>query len=76
MNSGVYAFTMCIRDDDEKIFDFMPAAEGACLLGSVGAAIEGGRKVRCYTLAADDAAQEREERFLVAKGYRRDRVLL
>jgi hypothetical protein len=44
------------------------------LTSRVTAAIANGRHVRCYLLAADPDAQPREEKYLVAKGYRRGSV--
>jgi len=70
----VYAFTVCVRDDDDKTFEFQTTSDSADLTSRVTAAIANGRHVRCYVLAADPDAQEREERYLTGKGYRRGTV--
>jgi hypothetical protein len=77
MGSGsrrVYAFTVCIRDDDNKTFELRTMSDSTDLTNRVTAAIAKGRHVRCYVLAADPDAQDREERYLAGKGYKRGTV--
>ena len=79
MGSGrrrVYAFTVCVRDDDDKTFEFHTTSDSGDLASRVAAAIANGRHVRCYVLAADPDAQPREEKYLVAKGFRRGSVVV
>jgi hypothetical protein len=69
-----YAFTVCVRDDDDKTFEFRATSDSADLTSRVTAAIANGRRVRCYVLAADADAQDREERYLTGNGYKRGSV--
>lgn len=66
-----------VRDDDERTFDFVAQREGSRDVAErVAAALAMGRHVRCSTMAPDPASVAREERFLIAKGYRRAHVQL
>jgi hypothetical protein len=72
MGSGKRAasrFTVCIRDDDEKTFEFRVVSDSSAIMARVAAAVAKGRHVRCRVLAADVQARDGEERFLAAKGY-------
>jgi hypothetical protein len=66
---AVYAFTVCIRDDDAKAFEFRRVNDTKDLMSRVAAGVAEGRNVRCYALAADEQAREREEKYLAGKGY-------
>ena len=68
-NRTAFSFTVCLRDDDDKTFEFRKTGDSTDLTNRVAAAIANGRHVRCYMLAADPDAQGREESYLVAKGY-------
>jgi hypothetical protein len=70
----VYAFTVCIRDDDNKTFELRTTSGSTELATRVTAAIANGRHVRCYVLAGEPDAQAREERFLAGKGNKRGTV--
>ena len=79
MSSGIHPIllhTVCVRDDDHRTFCFLASANATQTTGRVAAALAGGRRLRCYTLSADRRAEERERRFLVAKGYRETAVEL
>lgn len=70
-----YAFTVCVRGDDDKTFEFQTTSDSTDLTSRVTTAIANGRHVRCYLLAADPDAQPRGEKYLVvSKGYRRGSV--
>jgi hypothetical protein len=73
---SAYAFTVCVRDDDAKTFAFHRVADATDLMNRVAATVAAGRRVRGYTLASDELAQEREEKYLVGKGYRQSAVPL
>ncbi len=78
MRSGIHPIpisTVCVRDDDEKTFEFLPMGDSIEIVARVSAALAKGRSVRCSTLA-DPEAQERERRFLITKGYREAAVEL
>ena len=60
---------MRVWDDDDKTFEFHTTSDSSDLTSRVAAAIGNGRHVRCYLLAADPRAQEREWKYLTGKGY-------
>jgi len=62
-------FTICIRDDDAKVFEFRVIEDSASIMSLVAAAVARGRSVRAYLLAADPHGRAREEKYLDAKGY-------
>ena len=70
----VYSFTVCVRDDDERVYEFQTTGDSTALSNRVAAAIATGRRVRWYLLAADPDAQDREARYLEGKGYARRAV--
>ena len=64
-----FSFTVCIRDDDTRRFEFQVASDASAIMGRVAAAVARGRHLRCYVLAAGERSREREEGYLVSKGY-------
>lgn len=62
-------FTVCIRDDDVRTFEFRTISDSAAIMSLVAAAVGRGRHVRAYLLAADPGGRAREEQYLTAKGY-------
>jgi hypothetical protein len=72
----VYAFIVCVRDEDKRTFEFRTTSDATDLTSRVTAAISNGRQIRFYVLAADADAQDREARFLTGKGYKRGSVLV
>jgi len=70
------SFTVCVRDDDARTFEFRTTGDSAAIMSRVAHAATRGRRVRCYLLAADPNGPEREERYLLAKGYSRAPVKL
>jgi two-component system cell cycle response regulator DivK len=71
-----YSFTMCIRDDDAKTFEFLGSIDATGITDRVAAAIASGRHLRCYLLEAGPLSREREERYLASKGYSQATVKL
>jgi hypothetical protein len=71
-----FSSNFCIRDDEAKAFEFRFTARSVEVAHLVTAAIGLGRRVRCYALGVDGEAPEREERYLAAKGYKREDVKL
>lgn len=65
----VFSFVVCVRDDDVKTFELRTLNDGTSTASAVAAAVAKGRRVRCYTLAADPQATERERLYLTQKGY-------
>lgn len=65
-----FGFTVCVRDDDAKTYEFRCMSDSADVANRVAAGVRDGRRVRCYTLAADAEARKREEKYLTSKGYR------
>ena len=70
------SFTVCVRDDDAKLFEFRVTSDVAVIKALVKAAASRGRRVRCEVLAADPNARTREETYLVAKGFTQGEVEL
>jgi hypothetical protein len=67
---AMFGFTVCVRDDDARTFEFCLMSDTRELTDRVAAAIKKGRAVRCYVLAKGATACELEERYLVSEGYR------
>jgi hypothetical protein len=61
-----YSLTIFIHDDDVKSYEFREASDTTEIMSRVAAAAARGRHVRCYVLAG---SREREEQYLVSKGY-------
>jgi len=61
---------LCVRDDDAKTFAFHLTTRDGAIMNLVAHAVTLGRRLRCRRLAGGDEARQREERFLLAKGYR------
>jgi hypothetical protein len=76
MGRPVFCSTFCIRDDEAKAFEFRFASRSVEIADLVIAAVGHGRRVRCYALGVDGEAPEREERYLAARGYKREEVEL
>lgn len=64
-------FTVCLRDDDTRTFEFRTTHDAQAIIDLVAAAVRRGRKLHCYLLAANPNGPQREERYLLAKGYSR-----
>jgi hypothetical protein len=71
-----YSFTICIRDDDAKSYELQATSDATVIMNRVADAVTRGRHLRCYVLAADARSREREERYLVSKGYSQAAVRL
>lgn len=69
-------FLLCVLDDDAKAFEFRPALDPAHVMNAVLKAIVSHRRVRCYSMRGDDVTPEREEKFLLGRGYARMPVQL
>ncbi len=67
-------FTVCLRDDDARVFEFRVTSDIAAIQEQVEAAASRGRSVRCEVLAADPNARAREETYLTGKGYTQGQV--
>lgn len=65
----VYSFTVCVRDDDRRTYEFHQTDDSTAIVDKVAAAVSGGRRVGYYILAGDANARAREERYLCGKGY-------
>ena len=69
-------FTVCVRDDDTRTFEFRTTRDAQAFMDLAAAAVARGRKLHCYLLAADPDGPQREERYLLSKGYSRAPVKL
>jgi hypothetical protein len=65
-----YSLTIVIHDDDVKSYEFRLASDATEIMSLVAAAAANGRHVHCYVLASS-REREREEQYLVSKGYSR-----
>lgn len=66
-----YAFTVLVHDDDSKSYVFVRTEDTTGILNRVAAAAARGRHVRCCIFAG---SREREEQYLVSKGYSREPI--
>jgi hypothetical protein len=65
-----HGLLLCVRDEDAKTFAFHSTTRDGTIMSLVAHAVTRGRRLRCHRLAGGDEARRREERFLLAKGYR------
>jgi hypothetical protein len=68
-----YTFTVLVHDDDVKRYVFVLTDDTTGLMHRVAAAVASGRHVRCCIVAG---SREREEQYLVSKGYSREPINL
>jgi hypothetical protein len=59
-----YSFTVCVRDDDRRTYEFHLTDDSTPIVDRVAAAVSGGRSVGYCILAADANARAREVRYL------------
>jgi hypothetical protein len=68
-----YSLTIFIHDDDVKTYELRLTSDTTEIMSRVAAAVARGRHVHCYVFAG---SREREERYLISKGYSRAAIEL